>query len=328
MNLLLKNPDAAACYGQSFRCINATHYQKCAPFDGKYPRRTTASSSKLRCPTEQNCDDRADNPCEFFSIHSHKLKWPHRIIFKRPNLLRNAPLHDEEEGPEDGTDEVAGPEIAIQPEVDSPEHGNGGGGGNEGGDPGPDNGDHGEESGGDGDDGDVVDEKEGEVVQESTTSAAPQTSAAAVSTEATVPSTLSPSIEPPNQIPNVVPTFEDNCSSVGRAPYPRDCEKYILCTRSNILINNCPRDFAFNRNTNNCVRDWSSCPFIGPCRYSGQKLTAPGDSSGFLLCVARFSGDRFSDEEQQRLPGLNNFRVFKRNCPNGEIFDTSLGTCN
>lgn len=345
MNLFPKIPEAAACYGQTFRCVNSTYYQNCEPFDSRYPRRTTASSVSLRCPEEEHCDDRSDNPCEFFSIHAHRLKWPHRIILKRPNQLRKIWPNEEEyieEGPdtpegeeveeedkfkpnpdhveEIGVEEVGPPDSNETEEVDNEVDVISGGDHNsehhvhpEGGpdvEEGPE--EHKEEF--------VVDSSlpENPIPESTTTVVAPSQPPTTTSTKAPTKTT-------------VQPNFEEHCSSIGRHPYPRDCEKYIFCTRNDIYIYSCPKDFAFNRFTYTCMRDWESCPHISICTFNGQKLTAPRDPNGYLLCVSRFNGDKFDDEEPNKQTDLAKwsfYRVYKRSCPEDEIFNMSSGKCS
>lgn len=348
MNLFPKIQEAAACYGQSFRCVNFTHYQKCAPFDSRYPRRTTASSAKLRCPEEKFCDDRSDDPCEFFSMHAHKFKWPHRIILKRPNQMRKLWQRGEEEEveedkgePDPDNVEETGPDSHVD-SIDEIDEGDDDNSENhELPEEGPD--DYSEnhelpEGGPDGEE--APEEDKEEAVVDLLLPEQPHVEVAP-GVVAPIQTTKAPTSTP------VLPSFEDNCNRVGRHSYPNNCQKYIMCTRSNIYIYRCPRDFAFNRYINNCVRNWQSCPYIRACTFNGQRLSAPGDPNGFLLCVARLSG-LLGDEESEKytnfvkrpndwlqsivsssdLGKLSLYQVFKRHCPVGEIFNPSSGNCN
>lgn len=157
----------------------------------------------------------------------------------------------------------------------------------------------------------------------------------------TVSSTLAPtslSTAPQRPPPDVaasahiiIPTFAKNCRSMGRLPYPENCEKFLFCTRSEMIINNCPKGSAYNRNIRVCLRDWSSCPHIAPCTYSGQKLTAPNDPKAFLLCVQRYS-DIFMDGQETKAPNpvawlQQQYRVMKRYCATGEKFSLAARRC-
>lgn len=147
--------------------------------------------------------------------------------------------------------------------------------------------------------------------------------------------TLAPQRPPPDVDESVhieiIPTFARNCRSMGRQPYPENCEKFLFCTRNEMIINNCPKGSAYNRNIRVCLRDWSSCPHIAPCTYSNQKLTAPNDPKAFLVCVRRYS-DVFVDDQESRAPNpvawlQQQYRVLKRYCPHGEKFSLNARRC-
>lgn len=120
------------------------------------------------------------------------------------------------------------------------------------------------------------------------------------------------------------------CDNLGRHHHPDFCDKFLVCTVSDVNVLDCPEGLAYNRKLHVCMRDWSSCPLIGPCTYVGQKLTVPHDQYAYLLCVERNGLLTEGEKGRGFKPAFrlkSNYRVIKEYCPDGEVFKLDKQDC-
>lgn len=115
----------------------------------------------------------------------------------------------------------------------------------------------------------------------------------------------------PTQICTIVSGW--TCRKQGLHFHPTSCQKYIECDscgRNNVFL--CPHDEAFNGRR--CSSDWSECDRLPICEYDRESIIDPWNVAGYFMCV-------------RKRPFNDRFFVFRRHCPNGEVFDSYKMTC-
>lgn len=108
------------------------------------------------------------------------------------------------------------------------------------------------------------------------------------------------------------------CPRFGRHPHPANCRKYIQCTfGGENTVYNCGFNEAFDPKANRCTDDWISCASLAKCKYDKELLIDPYDKASYFICV-----------RQRGVAGKKkNFRIYRRQCPRGRIFDIVKQRC-
>lgn len=105
------------------------------------------------------------------------------------------------------------------------------------------------------------------------------------------------------------------CPKFGRHPHPSNCRKYIQCTfGGENSVYTCGLDEAYDPKANRCTDDWATCGMLSQCKFDRELLIDPYDRNGYFICV-RQRGKK------------NRFRVYRRQCPRGKIFDVVRQRC-
>lgn len=111
------------------------------------------------------------------------------------------------------------------------------------------------------------------------------------------------------------------CRFFSRRAHPTQCDKYIVCIGAQPVVRNCPADQAYSGFLRACSRNWSYCRHIGECTKDGELMAEPNDVDSYFICVQRRFG--FFATNSTR----NSYRVYKRHCADGEIFDEDCKKC-
>lgn len=104
-----------------------------------------------------------------------------------------------------------------------------------------------------------------------------------------------------------------SCRKQGSHFHPTSCQKYIqcdYCNRNSVYV--CPYDEAFDGKR--CSNDWSECEHLHGCNYANEAFADPWNRHGYFICIRK-----------KKLK--NKYYVFRRHCPDGEIFNPTKQIC-
>lgn len=109
------------------------------------------------------------------------------------------------------------------------------------------------------------------------------------------------------------------CRFFGRYAHPTDCRRYYQCYGSGANYSErwCDDGLAFNPRWLRCETDWSNCKDIPWCKANNQLLPDFHDRQHYFICIRR-----------SYIFFVEDYSVYRRTCPAGEVFNLLKQTCN